>query len=187
MKDAADRMLAAVGAHVEVVCDACEHHFHDDRHHNGKCDGCGSRSGPMALAISDEGDGIDKNVVLLYLGDHDPSGEDMVRDIRDRLQEFGVPNLEVKKLALTMSQIRRFNPPPNPAKVTDSRAAAYIAKHGDSSWELDALPPRELNRIVEKAILEVVDVKAMSAVIRREDAERERVTKAIAKSRKAKQ
>src|SRR5512135_2093627 len=99
----------------------------------------------------------ERRPILLYLGDHDPSGEDMVRDVRDRLIEFGVERLEVHKLALTMDQIKKFRPPPNPAKWTDSRAAAYVEKFGEQSWELDALPPRELNRIVEEAILEYLD------------------------------
>lgn len=125
-----------------------------------------------------------KPTVLLYLGDHDPSGEDMVRDIRDRLEEFGVLELEVRKVALTMAQIRQFDPPPNPAKVTDSRAAAYIARYGDQSWELDALPPRELNRLVEDAITGIVDAELMAKAVEREDVERERVAAAIAMSRK---
>lgn len=132
-------------------------------------------------------DAGDKPCVVLYLGDHDPSGEDMVRDIRDRLTEFGVPDLEVRKLALTMAQIRRFNPPPNPAKITDSRAAAYIAEHGPSSWELDALPPAELNRIVDQAIAEIVNDERMQATLAREEAERARVRKAIARTRKGAQ
>ena len=93
---------------------------------------------------------------LFYLGDHDPSGEDMVRDIQDRLTMFGA-NLVVKKIAITMDQVRQYNPPPNPAKQTDTRAAAYIAKYGDSSWEVDALPPDVLHKLIEKAILEVLE------------------------------
>ncbi len=184
MKAAADRMLEAVGAdHVEAICDNCGS-FADDRT-NGKCDACEERTSIVTRAVdSDGGDDFDKNVVVLYLGDHDPSGEDMVRDIRDRLIEFGVPNLDVRKIALTMAQIRKFNPPPNPAKITDSRAAGYIAKHGDQSWELDALPPRELNRLVTAAISGIVDADLMAAMVARENAERERVTKAIEKSRK---
>ena len=127
-----------------------------------------------------------KDVVVLYLGDHDPSGNDMVRDIRDRLTEFGVPNLTVPKLALTYAQIQQYNPPPNPAKVTDSRAAAYIEEFGAQSWELDALPPQALNQLVEAAIQQNMDTDLMQAVIARENADRERVTKAIAKSRKTK-
>ncbi|HKQ65999.1 MAG TPA: hypothetical protein VJZ73_13375 [Methylomirabilota bacterium] len=110
----------------------------------------------------------EESSIVLYLGDHDPSGNDMVRDVRVRLEEFGVPDLEVRKLALTRAQIDKFNPPPNPAKITDSRAAAYIAEHGEFSWELDALPPRELNRLVEQAIASIVDADKMQAVLARE-------------------
>lgn len=127
-----------------------------------------------------------KEPILLYLGDHDPSGNDMVRDVRDRLTEFGVDDLTVRKLALTMEQIEEFDPPPNPAKITDSRAANYIAEFGDSSWELDALPPAELNNIVTAAIAEYVDDEAMEATLAIEKAERNRVMRAIAKSRKSK-
>lgn len=185
MKAAADRMLEACGpeVEVEVQCEDCGSFF-DDRDDDDRCGSCGAKSKPQAVAISREVDGIQKEIVVLYLGDHDPSGEDMVRDIRDRLVEFGVPNLEVRKLALTMAQIQKFKPPPNPAKITDSRAASYIAKFGQQSWELDALPPRELNRLVETAIRGIVDDDLMNAVIAREDTERERVREAIEKSRK---
>jgi len=97
---------------------------------------------------------------LLYLGDHDPSGEDMVRDIRDRLLMFG-QRVNVKKVALTMAQIRKHNPPPNPAKVSDPRAKAYIEEHGDESWEVDALPPEVLTRIIEKEIAALVDAEKL--------------------------
>jgi hypothetical protein len=146
--------------------------------------GYSSASAMKAAAERLSQGGYDCTPIVLYLGDHDPSGNDMVRDIRVRLEEFGVADLEVRKLALTMAQIRKFNPPPNPAKITDSRAAAYIAEHGDFSWELDALPPRELNRLVDTAIRGIVDADKMAATIARESRERERVTKAIAKSRR---
>lgn len=187
MKAAAERMLEAVGADgVEVVCGNCNT-FVDDREAS-KCNGCGAKGEIVARATAGgevPDDGFDKEVVVLYLGDHDPSGEDMVRDIRDRLAEFGVPNLRVDKIALTMAQIRRFKPPPNPAKVTDSRAKGYIEKFGDQSWELDALPPRELNRLVENAIRGSVDKDKMDAVVAREEAERVRVRAAIERSRES--
>ena len=59
--------------------------------------------------------------VILHLGDHDPSGVDMTRDIFDRLQTF-MGGAEVKRLALNWDQVEMYNPPPNPAKLTDSRA-----------------------------------------------------------------
>lgn len=57
-----------------------------------------------------------KETVILYLGDHDPSGLDMVRDVTDRLEEFGV-NPSVHHVAITKAQIQKYNPPPNPAKA----------------------------------------------------------------------
>ena len=108
---------------------------------------------------------------LLYLGDHDPSGEDMVRDISDRLEMFGA-DVIVEKIALTMDQVQEYNPPPNPTKLTDSRAAGYIEKYGDSSWEVDALPPEVLHRIVKDAILNYVDLWRMQEVKRQEEVDK---------------
>lgn len=95
--------------------------------------------------------------IILYFGDHDPSGMDMIRDIKERLNEFGL-KINVIPIALTMNQIRQFNPPPNPAKITDPRAKWYIEKYGKTSWELDALPPRELIRLAEEAVLNNIDI-----------------------------
>ncbi len=125
------------------------------------------------------GGGYEKESIIFYLGDHDPSGEDMVRDIQERLEEFGVENLEVRKLALTMAQIKRFKPPPNPAKISDSRAAAYIAKFGNESWEVDALPPRELTRIIRDAFVSVIDQELMDAVIEKENTDKQRLKKLV--------
>lgn len=108
--------------------------------------------------------------VVLYIGDHDPSGEDMVRDVRDRLLEFGCPSwLDVRKVALTWEQIEEFSPPPNPAKVTDSRAAAYIEKFGHSSWEVDAIPPPALDLLVRTTVNAYVDKPAMEKRITEEN------------------
>ncbi len=124
-------------------------------------------------------DGAD--VVILYLGDHDPSGEDMVRDIGARLQEFGVEDLSVEKVALTIAQVRQYNPPPNPAKVTDPRAGAYIEKFGDESWEVDALPPNVLTRLIRASFLNHIDVPKMDMVKLKEESDKKRLKKAVAK------
>ncbi|MGW1813314.1 hypothetical protein ACWCQM_07045 [Streptomyces sp. NPDC002125] len=89
--------------------------------------------------------------IVIHLGDHDPSGVDMTRDIADRLELFGA-QAEVRRIALNMDQVEAHQPPPNPAKLTDSRARGYIAEHGDSSWELDALEPSMLDRLIEDEI-----------------------------------
>ena len=111
--------------------------------------------------------------ILFYLGDHDPSGEDMVRDIEERLSMFGVNGLEVWKLALTMDQVKHYNPPPNPAKITDPRASAYIRNHGNSSWEVDALPPEVLSEIISNAFDDIVDTAKMDKVKRKEESDKQ--------------
>jgi len=105
--------------------------------------------------------------IIFYFGDHDPSGLDMVRDIQDRLEEFGT-NPEVIHCALTMEQIEQYNPPPNPAKVTDPRAKLYIQRHGNTSWELDALQPSVLEQLVKDYVLKFIDLEQYKAILDQE-------------------
>ena len=120
---------------------------------------------------------VGKRNWIIYFGDHDPSGLDMTRDIADRLGLF----LEgedgcfdgVQRVALNMDQVRRYRPPENPAKVTDSRFTAYAAQYGASSWELDALEPSVLAQLVEDAILEHIDLDAFQEVETLEDKHKE--------------
>lgn len=89
--------------------------------------------------------------IIFYLGDHDPSGIDMTRDIEERLKMFA-GTVKVERLALNMDQVEEYDPPPNPAKLTDSRCAGYIEEYGDESWELDAMEPSVLSELVEDAV-----------------------------------
>jgi hypothetical protein len=110
-----------------------------------------------------------RRAIVLYIGDHDPSGLDMVRDVRERLFEFGVPPAtDVRPIALTRAQIEEHEAPPNPTKVTDSRAAEYIAEFGHESWEVDALPPTALDLVARQHIKAYIDRDAMTAVITEE-------------------
>jgi len=94
---------------------------------------------------------------IIHLGDHDPSGIDMSRDIKARLELFSGGKVHVLRAALNMVQVQKHRPPPNPAKVTDSRFEAYRKLYGDSSWELDALDPRTLSDIIRRAVLHFRD------------------------------
>jgi len=97
-------------------------------------------------------------VKVLHLGDHDPSGIDMTRDNDDRLQIFAEgTNVEVHRLALNQDQVRKYKPPPNPAKLTDSRATGYIEKFGYKSWELDALDPKVIDELISSEIESYID------------------------------
>lgn len=104
----------------------------------------------------------EKEVHIIHLGDHDPSGIDMSRDIEERLDLF----LEhsgysmagnLNRIALNMYQVTKYNPPPNPAKLTDSRSEDYVKKFGEESWELDALDPKTLADLIQQNIDVLVD------------------------------
>ncbi|MEM9584771.1 MAG: hypothetical protein AAGA08_16795 [Pseudomonadota bacterium] len=96
-------------------------------------------------------------VVLIHLGDHDPSGIDMTRDNQERVDQFSWAEVEIRRIALNMNQIEEYRPPPNPAKLTDSRASDYVNRFGYQSWELDALEPSLIDRLVDKEIRSLVD------------------------------
>ncbi len=109
-----------------------------------------------------------KDLVILYLGDHDPSGLDMIRDVDDRLRTFGVL-VDVVHIALTMEQIEKYNPPPNPTKITDPRAEWYLNEYGNTSWEVDALSPQILTELLKKEINYYVDEDMFNDVIKQEE------------------
>lgn len=115
--------------------------------------------------------------IILHFGDHDPSGKDMTRDIEDRLRLF-MGGTEVKRLALNADQIERYNPPPNPAKLTDSRAGAYIAEFGRESWELDALEPAVIADLIRDAVMGLRDPDLWAAAVEREDRHRDLLAQA---------
>lgn len=132
-------------------------------------------------AVTETEEATDRQTTILYLGDHDPSGEDMVRDIRERMDMFCGFEVYVEKIALTMEQVRQYDPPPNPAKVSDPRAVEYIRKYGDDSWEVDALDPAVLVQLIEEAIEQRTDPILLSRVIKHEDEQKAKLRKALAK------
>jgi hypothetical protein len=114
------------------------------------------------------------------LGDHDPSGIDMSRDILDRLKTFISPShdrpdevIKVERIALNMDQVRQYSPPPNPAKLTDSRCENYMKFHGDKSWELDALDPPMLSSLIEGRILDYLDLDRWNRSVAADEIEKE--------------
>lgn len=121
--------------------------------------------------------------VILHLGDHDPSGIDMTRDIRDRLSLFshrhGFDPPTIRRIALNMDQVEEYQPPPNPAKITDSRAVGYIETYGEESWELDALPPDVLADLIRSHVEPYIDRELWQEREEQEEADRE-VLRAVA-------
>lgn len=95
-----------------------------------------------------------KTVHIIHLGDHDPSGIDMTRNIEERLEQFTYGKVHVERIALNMDQVQKNKLPPDPAKATDTRFSAYQERYGDESWELDALDPPEIVKLITDAILQ---------------------------------
>ncbi len=203
---------ALVGV-IEGVCVANDVPFFSCRGYTSQSEVWGA--GQRLLSYVDKG----QVPVIIHLGDHDPSGIDMTRDIRDRLRMFitqpwkedaaaafedacemgdyditdpdaardfldeweedhPIPEFVVERIALNMDQVRQYNPPPNPAKLTDARARGYIETHGSSSWELDALNPTTLAALIQAAIDRNRDLDLWDAAILAEEDERRVLTAA---------
>jgi len=114
----------------------------------------------------DEKRSLGKKICVLYLGDHDPSGIDMTRDVRERLEMYSrLHSIEVDRLALNWEQIEIWQPPENPAKETDSRFFNYARQFGESSWELDAVEPRTLADLVRDGIEGLIDQDTWNEVL----------------------
>jgi len=140
------------------------------------CRGYTSQSAMWAAAMrfrrkTDEG----RECVIIHLGDHDPSGIDMTRDIKDRLTLFGA-SVDVQRIALNLPQIKKYKPPPNPAKETDTRAAGDITKYGSHSWELDSLKPEILDALITDAIKSNLDQNLYTQAMEKQEQERQIIT-----------
>lgn len=148
-----------------------------------------------------------KAVRVIHLGDHDPSGIDMTRDITDRLETFITTDwlsdvmdnrlalrshiyehmraallepsyfpFKVERVALNMDQVEEYELPPNPAKLSDSRAPEYVSNYGYESWELDAVAPSVLVELIQERIERYTDEDLLAAQQEREDGERAALT-----------
>ncbi len=122
-----------------------------------------------------------KRCVIYYLGDHDPSGIDVTRDVRDRLNLFsaGPCEVEVVRLALNMDQVEQYSPPPNPTKSSDSRTPWYVDQFGESCWELDAMAPPVIAALIRTAVMELRDEDLWQEAVTEED-EHKRHLQAVA-------
>jgi hypothetical protein len=182
---------AAIGT-IEAVCTELRVPYGSTRGYHSTS---GVKSGATRIfGFLTEGD---QKLLALHLADHDPSGWDMTRDVRDRLRElvsvdlgrrflatggFGVggdalgeggawydDNVEVRRLGLNMDQIRELDLPSQPIKTTDTRSPKYVEQFGHQGWELDALEPDYLADLIRSAVLAVRDAPAWDATMDDED------------------
>jgi len=141
-----------------------------------------------------------KPIVILHFSDHDPSGLNMTVDINKRLYKrnylvrglaevFSPEELDkikelfkgkewlvkVERCALTYEQVERYNLPPSPTKKADPRSKWYIQQFGDRCWELDAVEPNELQKIIEASILKWINREKWNETAKKIEEERQKL------------
>lgn len=115
---------------------------------------------------------LGKDTILLHLADHDPSGINMSTDIQNRFEIFN-SSAVVKRIALNLSQVKKYNPPPNFAKQTDSRFRDYESLYGTQSWELDALEPKVIDKLITEEVRNLTDDALLKVEQRKQYEERQ--------------
>lgn len=114
--------------------------------------------------------------VVLYLGDHDPSGIEMDHDLENRLARYSRREVEVRRLALTMAQVERYGPPANFAKERDVNLGKYLRRFGtDQCWELDALAPTVIADLIRSEVEGMIEPRAWQRALEREERSRARL------------
>lgn len=119
--------------------------------------------------------------IILYLGDFDPSGQDMVRDIADRMEMFGV-DVHVRKIALTLAQVKKHKLPPTLQRPPIQDHRISLPNMGPSSWEADAINPAELRKIVIKEIGSLIDRPKMQAIVDKETVDKNQLREVAQKT-----
>lgn len=145
-KDALISIVEDVCSKLDVPCFSCRGYVSSSEMYEAAC--------RIQSQIENEGK---YEAYIIHLGDHDPSGIDMTRDIQERMDLFGA-EVKVDRIALTWEQIELYNPPTNPTKLTDSRATGYIEKYGYDCWELDALEPRVIEQLIIDTVMNLTDL-----------------------------
>jgi hypothetical protein len=157
-KEALLGVIEPICLQLDVTCLACRGYF--------------SQSAMYAASRRFEtAEDAGQKTVVLHLGDHDPSGLDMTRDLQERLQSFRT-EAEVKRIALNMDQVHLYSPPPNFAKMTDTRSGDYVDKYGQQSWELDALDPKTITQLIEDAVGQHTDETKRQALIEMQESQK---------------
>jgi hypothetical protein len=117
---------------------------------------------------------IRKPKFIYYIGDHDPSGLSIEKNVMERLTEFG-SEFHFKRIAIDLDDIKTYDLRPLTAKPSDSRYEKYVAKHGTTTVEVDALPPDVLRRRIEDAVNRHIDVEQWRRMQLVEKVEQERI------------
>jgi ParB-like chromosome segregation protein Spo0J len=116
-----------------------------------------------------------ENLVLLALSDFDPDGEEIAHSFARSLRDdFGIDEDQIIpiKVALTEEQVEDLNLPPiMTAKEGSANYDRFVEEYGETVHELEAVPPAELQRILEEAIKAVLNVESCNSEVEAEKAD----------------
>ena len=119
----------------------------------------------------------DKECIILYFGDYDPSGENIPVSVEENLRKMGC-DVEVRRFALFREQVEEWDLPPAPAKEGDPRTANWT---GIGQVELDAVKPEKLKEMAQEAINSVFDASLHADLLEIEENELEIYQQALKK------
>ena len=122
-----------------------------------------------------------KKCYVLYIGDHDPSGLTMDESIKNTLARMGANGVNFIRVGLTKEQVEKYNLPPNMLKEGNTNSKKYAKKHGEVSWECDALPPEVLQNDLEDNILSLINYSTYEYMLKLEKEGKEQLENIINK------
>jgi hypothetical protein len=106
------------------------------------------------VSLDDDG----RNLIVLYVGDFDPSGMFMSEeDLPNRFCKCGGDHIELRRVALTREHVHGLPSFAATDKRKDPRYKWFVANYGVRCWELDAMDPNDLRDCVETAITELIE------------------------------
>ncbi len=95
---------------------------------------------------------IEKPICIYYIGDHDPSGRDLERNICQKLSRYAECDFTWVRLGVNASQFDEFNVLPLAAKKSDKRYRWFVEQYGEECAEAEAIPANDMRAMVRKAI-----------------------------------
>jgi hypothetical protein len=140
----------------------------------------GFSSATKAHDLAEDYDG--RPLILIYVGDWDPSGLCMSEcDLPNRMEEYEGHHVEIRRIALVESQLAGLPSFPASDKRKDSRYPWFVRNFGDRCWELDALDPNVLRACVEQEIRSLIEPDAWQRCEAVNSAERDSLCEVLTK------
>lgn len=137
----------------------------------------------------------EREPIILYLGDHDPSGVNIQDDLRKRIMRYSqsvLPeDMKIIRVAITPKQIEQYQLPTAPVRTnhqgipTDPRANEFLKVHGNATVELDAIDPPELQKLIDLSIRACINTGPWNEAVDQIESERATLKEKCSKIKQA--